>query len=300
MLALWPWSQQRPLSGPFQALGVLSRFTWRGWVLYGGEQVYSTEIPRSYVPHWLAITLPELVLFGLLVALCLGSWSLVRGVRGKAQLRSIDTARTSLVAFSAIFPIVYVVVQQPILYDGIRHMLFVVPPLVCLAARALDLAFERISHWRSSLAIASLSAVGLYLILQITVMLRLHPHEYVYFNQLVGGLPGAAGRYETDYWGNSIREAVEILVERLESESMARPPHYNVFICSSPVSATYFFPPYLSRTRDENEADFLVGTTRWKCHESLEGRAMVVVERLGAPLAYVVDRRHLVPPRRRY
>ena len=41
--------------------------------------------------------------------------------------------------------------------------------------------------------------------------IRNHPHEYVYFNPLVGGLDGAFGNYETDYWGNSIRMASEWL-----------------------------------------------------------------------------------------
>jgi len=29
----------------------------------------------------------------------------------------------------------------------------------------------------------------------------LHPYEYMYFSPLVGGVPGATGKYDMDYWG---------------------------------------------------------------------------------------------------
>ena len=70
-------------------------------------------------------------------------------------------------------------------------------------------------------------------------------------------------------------------------------------VSSNPESATYFFPPYLRQTRDEDDADFLIATTRFRCHESLQGEVAGVVERFGTPLAYVKDRRRLIPLRRR-
>ena len=40
---------------------------------------------------------------------------------------------------------------------------------------------------------------------------RLHPYEYVYYNELVGGLQGAEGRFELDYWATGFREAMETI-----------------------------------------------------------------------------------------
>jgi hypothetical protein len=39
----------------------------------------------------------------------------------------------------------------------------------------------------------------------------LHPYEYTYYNQLVGGTSGAFRDYETDYWLTCYKEAVENL-----------------------------------------------------------------------------------------
>lgn len=35
-----------------------------------------------------------------------------------------------------------------------------------------------------------------------------HPNDYVYFSELVGGLRGAYGDYETDYYYNSLKKGV--------------------------------------------------------------------------------------------
>ena len=40
-------------------------------------------------------------------------------------------------------------------------------------------------------------------------IVRLHPYQYVYYNQFVGGTEGAAGLYELDYWSISFREMLE-------------------------------------------------------------------------------------------
>jgi len=37
---------------------------------------------------------------------------------------------------------------------------------------------------------------------------RLHPYQVAYYNVLVGGLSGAAGRFETEYSGVAYREAL--------------------------------------------------------------------------------------------
>jgi hypothetical protein len=40
----------------------------------------------------------------------------------------------------------------------------------------------------------------------------LHPYQYTYYNQFVGGTGEAALRYETDYWLTCYKEAVEQLI----------------------------------------------------------------------------------------
>jgi hypothetical protein len=174
-----------------------------------------------------------------------------------------------------------------------RHVLFVVPLFACLAARGLELTYDAVSRRQRWAAFACLGLLGVYLVYHGSLLVRLHPNQYVYFNRFVGGLPGAYGRYETDYWGNSYREAVGLLVDHIESETEpgASPPPYRVFICSRGGTARPFFPPYLMRARTEAEADFLLGITRTSCNKDSGGTVIGVIERLGTPLNYVVDLR---------
>jgi hypothetical protein len=131
-----------------------------------------------------------------------------------------------------------------------------------------------------------------YFLWQISVMVRLHPDEYVYFNQTVGGLKGAYGRFDTDYWGNSYREAVKALTAHLEQTEPGS-HHYTVMSVSKRESSSYYFPPNLSFTKKPEEADFIVATTRDRLNEMLDGQVILTVERFGVPLTVVKDRRQL-------
>jgi hypothetical protein len=192
----------------------------------------------------------------------------------------------SIVALAAIFPIVYAVAKRPVLYDGARHFLFTVPPLACLAAGGLFWAASSLNV--SSRRLAAGLAIA-YVIFQVVTMVRLHPDEYVYFNEFVGGLPGAYGRYETDYWGNSYREAVKSLSRFVQArDSAGQPRHYRVYLTSIDRSCvTYFFPKNFSLTYNPAEADFFIATTRFNADKSVDGPTILTVERLGVPLAVV-------------
>jgi hypothetical protein len=80
------------------------------------------------------------------------------------------------------------------------------------------LAFDQIRRpWAQSLLIALVLLPGL------IASIRLHPYEYVYYNQFVGGAKGVVDRFELDYWGTSYREAAN------EANHMA-PPNANVWV----------------------------------------------------------------------
>lgn len=191
-MAVWPWLQTRPVLGLWDAVAGVSRFEWRGTMLFDGEQVHSMRLPWSYVPVWLLYTTPLVTLAGLVLALRLLL------TRSAARL-----AAAGLLA-AALFPVVYVIARQSTLYDGIRHLLFVQPMLAALAALG----------WRDAVGsarpLARRVALGL-LVAGVAEPLwfdvREHPNQIVYFNPLAGGPRGAQFRFELDYWGNCLLQA---------------------------------------------------------------------------------------------
>ncbi len=49
-------------------------------------------------------------------------------------------------------------------------------------------------------------------------MIRNHPHQNVYFNELVGGVNGADGKFDMDYWGLSYKQLYEKLLKQVNPQ----------------------------------------------------------------------------------
>src|SRR5262249_10886372 len=133
-------------------------------------------------------------------------------------------------------------------YDGVRHLLFVIPMLALLAGGALLAhipekwapVFRKgyaplkkvplLWRWRP-LAIAVAAAFALHAGVALWTMARLHPFEYVAFNWPAGGTKGAEGRFELDYWGAAASEAIRQLERSLDGDARfaASPPR--VLVC---------------------------------------------------------------------
>lgn len=189
----WPWALERPLVGPFLGLAQLSRFGWDHYILFAGRDVYGLQPPWDYVPRWLLLTSPLVLLVGLVLSLPL--------------LRSNSGVQSQAIALWAVvlFPIVYVIGVRAVMYDGIRHLLFIQPPLAILAAAGWVWAWRRGPTVRR-IAVGGALAIGL--AQPIAFAVREHPNQVVYFNELTGGPAGAYGRYEMDYWGNCLLQAL--------------------------------------------------------------------------------------------
>ncbi len=93
------------------------------------------------------------------------------------------------------------------IYNGLRQFLFILPGVGAIAAAGLIWSYQqlvgRVQRFFALTGMTvAMSAIAV-------TMITLHPHQYVYFNWISGGLPAAYGRYDTDYWGLSLREAIE-------------------------------------------------------------------------------------------
>jgi hypothetical protein len=188
----WPWAMASPFVRPIEALFSFANAPFAADVLFNASPVASNDLPWYYVPVWILISTPPVVLIGLVLSLS------VRNREWRPRLYALATI--------AIFPVVLVIIQHSTLYDGFRHLLFIYPILVVLAAAgwAASLAAGRDPWARRTTA--ALLVVGLVNVLAFDV--RAHPNQTVYFNELIGGPRGAFARYDMDYWGNCVLQAV--------------------------------------------------------------------------------------------
>lgn len=292
MLAAWPWAQDNPLVRPFEAAWIFAHSPWDINTLFEGRLVNSLHLPADYMAVYFAVLMPEIVLALLLAAALLVTASLYRAGR-LPPWRSLGGP--AALGFAFVFPFLFFVVFRPDEYDRIRHFLFVLPPAAVIAGLTLDRIFAALRE-RSPLARGAFAAVvAAYLVWHIQVMTTLHPDEYVYYNELVGGVSGAASDYELDYWGDSYREAVKRLAAYVSAEERRTGVHkvYRVLVCAEGSSAAYFFPPDLTLARNEYDADFYLSNTRLGCDKEYDGDTIITVDRDGTVLSLVKDRRRL-------
>src|SRR6202000_2477359 len=128
-----------------------------------------------------------------------------------------------MLMLAATLPIAIAMVKRPALYNGIRHFIFVIPPMTVLAG----LTFEWIMRWlkenRRSWQPAVLAVFLFGLLLPLGEMIRLHPYQYTHFNHIAGTVRAADDRFMLDYWGLAFKQASDELRDQLE-EKEEMPP----------------------------------------------------------------------------
>jgi hypothetical protein len=188
----WPWAQGAPFTRPIEALYRASGYDWEGLVLFDGEARYTHQLPWSYLPTWFLIATPPVVLAGLVLSIV-------------ARVRGWGPARVALWSVG-LLPVALILVRDSNVYDGMRHVLFIYPPLVAVAASGWMAVLTSRSAWVRAGAVAVLIP-GMATLIAFHV--RSYPNQAAYVNELAGGPRGALGRYELDYWGNCLLQAVE-------------------------------------------------------------------------------------------
>ena len=290
MIAFWPWAQVSPILNPLRALRAFSRFWETMVVFYDGAYVPSGAVSRFYIPKWFALTLPETYLVaGALGAVRLGMLLRARPIPPSVRAKLVEAAWLSAVA---LLPVAWVVVRHTPLYDGMRHFLFVVPILAALSGAAAA-SFLRARAGRPDAVAAT---VVLILVGGLTArdMATLHPYEALYFNRLVaGGLRGAVGRYETDYWCLSYKEGAAWLMARYagaDCQEKIRVGGHSILLQTS-----YYFRKteearrLFSPVTLDDDPNFALATTRFGDHRNTPGRLVHTVDRQGASLLYVFE-----------
>jgi hypothetical protein len=202
-LLFWPYALQAPFKHPFEALGEFSKLGVKIRVLFAGENVMSDQTSWDYPLQWIWRTIPLFTLLGFV-----GSLVLSKKIFGRYQPLPVFIA-----LFAAVFPVFYIIYKDSILHDGWRHLTFVYPTMVVMAA-LFFVTVEEILKENKTGKYALYVVVGLMALEPAIFIARNSKFPYVYFNTVSGGISGAFGNYETDYWGVSVKQAVDWLEEQ--------------------------------------------------------------------------------------
>jgi hypothetical protein len=295
MLMFWPWAQTDPIENPLRALAFFSHQTFPFTTLFDGRFVPASNLPWTYLPTYIAVALPELVLVLLLCAPVLAG---IVVLRDRFHIRREQALMHFVVGFGIVFPVTFAIAIKAVLFDGMRHFIFVLPLIAVAAALAADKVCGQLPCFPFRQPIYAVFAV--YGIAHVSIMVMLHPDQYVYYNAFVGGVAGAQQKFKLDYWANSYSEAVQGLENYLHAVYGPdfEEREFTVAVCGPPISADYYFPANFRFTRQRSQADFFIAFTKDNCDRAVPGRPVYQVERMGALLSVALDHRDMLAEQR--
>lgn len=227
-LIMWPFALEAPIKNPIESFKAMSTFDTALRQLFEGTLQWSDALPRYYTPKYILMTIPIAVIVGLLLFFIF-CWR-----------KKEDRFWSFFVFFTFFFPVFWIVYTRANVYGGWRHAMFAYPPMVVAAGMGFDSLVRWIENkvqgaghkvqdsnneeqqnaaknWKP--VMVNIGAVVVLLALLIGPIRHIvanHPYEYVYFNELAGGIDKAYGNYELDYYYHSTREASEWIIANAE------------------------------------------------------------------------------------
>ena len=282
---IWPWSIMEP-ENPLLALTYFSHFFEKPWKeMFDGALVSVPDMPWSYLPTLFALQLPE-VLLGLCIAGVIGTLVSLRRPELAARRKTILLMLTA----AATLPLVIAMVKRPALYNGIRHFIFVIPPIAVLAGTAFSWGMNWLGENRRSWQPAAVAMFAFGLLLPLAEMIRLHPYQYTHFNYIAGTVGEADDRYMLDYWGLALKQASDGLREELASRQEAPPKSrkWKVVVCGPQRPAQVALGPEFTIGWDSHAADFAMTLGEFYC-KGLTAPVLVEIKRDDVVFARVYD-----------
>jgi hypothetical protein len=282
---IWPWSIIRP-GNPFTAVTYFSHFFEKPWKeMFDGALVSVPDMPWSYLPTLFALQLPEVLLALFIAGLVLALLALPRDdvpARRKTVLL--------MLALAATLPIAIAIVKRPALYNGIRHFIFVIPPMTVLGGVAFAKGMNWLKDNRVSWQPVALAAFAFGLALPLAEMIRLHPYQYTHFNFIAGTVRDADSRFMLDYWGLAFKQASDGLREQLVEREEVPPEgrKWKVAVCGPQRPAQVALGPDFTIGWDSHAADFAMTLGEFYC-KGLNAPVMLEIKRDDVVFARVYD-----------
>jgi len=252
-LILWPFGLEGPIKNSWLSFKAMSRFPTTVRQIFEGRVYWSDQFPWYYLLKYMVITIPTIVWLGFLAFVFF-----IRGI-----FKSRNWLFVFFLLFSFIFPLSYVLLTNANVYGAWRQVMFIYPPFVVLAALGFEWLLKTIQSKKTKIAIGIVLLI--LCIHPLKYIVKNHPYEYIYFNELAGGVKGAYGKYETDYYYHSILEATEWLQEYIENDEELKDRELMVgwnfdiagaFFQGQENISTHYMTPYSSGYYDWDFAIF--------------------------------------------
>lgn len=195
----WPYGLINPIKNAYEVFTQSGNLSVSLYQTFEGKYNLSSQMPNYYVFKYMGITIPIIVLISFVLFVY---YTLTN------KIRNLGLVSLFLI-FAFLFPVIYSYLKLGNFYGSWRHFLFTYPFLVIGAAIGWNTLMQSIPALKSSFL--SLGILALTLLHPLQYIIRNHPFEYLYYNEIEGGPSGAYSKYELDYSLNSLKQGSEWL-----------------------------------------------------------------------------------------
>jgi len=270
MLITWPYIGSNYFKNLIDVIKTAKQFPWMGTVFFMGKNYLSLDLPRYYLLVWLGISMPIFILISII-----GSFYLIKKVWKKNEVLFLS------ILVIGVNLLIYLV-TKPVIYNGIRHFLFLLPFFSLLAA---VFTIELINSKYTKFKIIFLFILIINSLSVINSQIKLFPYQYLYFNELVGGLKGGSRNFVTDYWNASFREGILWLKKNKIKDNKK----YLIYLCGSSLSMFYYLSNNMEWASSYDKADYAICSEHTKEYKKIPGEVIYAVTRDSVPLNYVIQ-----------
>ena len=167
-----------------------------------GKCMFSKNLDPTYIPIWISVKLPILILIGLI---------LLPLTEKKIFVNKTNNIAFGTLLFSSFFIPITLILLKVRLYDELRQILFLIPLIFILGVVSLYVFSKKIFYFFSFIT----------LIIFLVENVKIYPHQYAWFNT-PSRILNLSKNFELDYWGLSSRELAKN-ISRLNKQTSQKP-----------------------------------------------------------------------------
>lgn len=275
IVATWPSLWKDPYIRIVEYYKHLSKFRWDGSVLLNGQVIKATELPWYYIPQWFAITVPIFWQILYVVGIVIIGVLLIK--KPMSILTHVKTRLLLIFVFCFIGPVAAVIYLKAVLYDDWRHLYFIYPSFVFLAAFALS------ELMKTKLKIPAISLFVIQLALVLFFFVKYHPNQNVYFNEFESREQDhLMHKYELDYWQHSFKQGLRWVAANSDKETIyinTKIMLLRNFWCLEPELRKRF-----KSTENDSLLDYHLEVFRTDAYKYSREKSTHEIEVLGSPI----------------
>ncbi len=233
---LWPYAHKAPIKRTIEAMSYMEQYATSLRQVFEGNIIWSDHVPKHYLPKYIFMTIPEFIILGLIAFFALIN-----------KMKKENSSWYFMLLFVSVFPIIYIIAKESNVYGGWRHVMFIFPGLAIISALGVN---ELINLFgKKYLQYIIIGIVSVLALLPLRHIIVNHPHEYIYYNTLSGGVKKAYGKYEMDYFYHSLKAGSDWLIKNKIEKADLKDGEKIIVATNFSNPVNYYFRNYKDKVK---------------------------------------------------